>query len=179
MKWNRMKKAGTWTFFFSMLILNLISFTYINGCGDEDFDVSLNGTELCGKSTGLVIRILDGDTVELKDGRKIRYLHVDTPEISRSENGKHECFGEEAKELNTQLVLDRVVNLEYDLNCYDRFDRTLAFVSVDNRMVNKILVERGYGELMIISPNNKYEEEFEILEEEARKVKAGIWGICL
>ena len=45
--------------------------------------------------------------------------------------------------------------------------------------VNKILVERGYGELMIISPNNKYEEEFEILEEEARKVKAGIWGICL
>ena len=45
-------------------------------------------------------------------------------------------------------------------------------------MINKVLIERGYGELMIILPNNKYEEEFEVLEEEARENRAGIWGLC-
>ena len=45
-------------------------------------------------------------------------------------------------------------------------------------MVNKILVERGYARLMIIPPNNKYKEEFELLRDQARKTKAGIWGRC-
>ena len=76
-------------------------------------------------------------------------------------------------------MLDKVVNLEYDLNCFDRFKRTLAFVSIEDRMINKILVERGYGELMIISPNVKHQEEFELLEEKARDTDAGIWGRCL
>ena len=167
-------------FVLGMLILNIMWFTSVSGCGNDSCE-SLNDVEdfVCGKSTGLVTRIIDGDTVELKDGRKIRYLHVNTPEISRSESGEDECFSQQAKEINRQLVLDKVVNLEYDLNCFDRFKRTLAFVSIEDRMINKILVERGYGELMIISPNVKHQEEFELLEEKARDTDAGIWGRCL
>ena len=180
MKWDRLRKAGTWAFFFGLIVLFLyIVWVFsINGCGGNEFNEALGATEPCGSPTGLVVRILDGDTVELKDGRKIRYLHVDTPEISRSESKESDCFGDEAKKLNTELVLNKTIDLEYDLNCYDRFSRTLAFVSVDGRMINKILIERGYGELMIILPNNKYEEEFEALQEEARETRAGIWGIC-
>ena len=70
-------------------------------------------------------------SLPIKDGRKIRYLHVDTPEISRSENKESDCFGDEAKKLNTELVLNKTVDLEYDLNCYDMFSRTLAFLSID------------------------------------------------
>ena len=45
-------------------------------------------------------------------------------------------------------------------------------------MVNKILIERGYGELAIYEPNTAREAEFKALEEEARETQAGLWGAC-
>lgn len=140
--------------------------------------VRLSPSSACGSEEAKVVRVLDGDTIELEDGSTVRYLHVDTPELAQNEDDEDECFAGYAKQLNEELVLGRVVRLEYDLNCTDAYARTLAFVSVDNRMVNKTLIERGYGKLLIMPPNLSREAEFVALEKQARENAAGIWGAC-
>ena len=135
-------------------------------------------SSLCGSEEAVVARVLDGDTVELEDGKKIRYLHIDTPEIAHNGVEQDQCFAQEARQLNQELVQGKTVQLEYDLNCADRFGRTLAFVSVEGRMVNQILIERGYAELAIYAPNVALEDEFKALEEQARETQAGLWGAC-
>jgi micrococcal nuclease len=147
----------------------------ISACGGLG-QTGLNS--LCGSEEAVVARVLDGDTVELEDGKKIRYLHVDTPEIAHNGVEQDQCFAQEARQLNQELVEGKTVQLEYDLNCADRFGRTLAFVSVEGRMVNQILIERGYAELAIFEPNVALEDEFKALEEQARETQAGLWGAC-
>ena len=75
-------------------------------------------------------------------------------------------------------LVERTVELEYDEECTDRFDRLLAFVKVDGRMVNEVIVERGFGQVLVIPPNVKYQSEFEMLEARAKDNRAGIWGAC-
>ena len=145
-------------------------------CGTDDLSFGR-----CGPTTGTVTRIVDGDTIEILFGSevyKVRYLNVDAPEMSGSESGGPECLAEDAKLLNEQLTFERTVELEYDTECTDRFDRLLAFVKVDGRMVNEVIVERGFGQVLVIPPNVKYQSEFEMLEARAKENRAGIWGAC-
>ena len=144
------------------------------GCGEP----TLEAVSRCGDSRGKVTRVLDGDTVELENGTKIRYLHVDTPELSQGVEEPHQCMGDEARVLNETLVLEKTVSLEYDFNCVDGYGRTLAFVSVEGRSVNETLIERGYAELLIREPNVAREETYRALEAAAQEAKAGIWGAC-
>jgi micrococcal nuclease len=132
----------------------------------------------CGEATGYVERVLDGDTVELRDGRKIRYLLVNTPEIAHHAGEVPECFGNEARALNESLVNGATVRLEYDEECQDRYERTLAYVWLGDVMVNEILLTRGYARLLVIPPNERYESEFEALEQAAQDASAGLWGAC-
>ena len=145
-------------------------------CGTDDLSLGR-----CGPMTGTVTRIVDGDTIELLFGSeiyKIRYLNVDAPEMSGGDGGGPECLAEDAKLLNEQLTFERTVELEYDVECTDRFDRLLAFVKVDGRMVNEVIIERGFGQVLVIPPNVKYQSEFEILEARAKDNRAGVWGAC-
>lgn len=134
-----------------------------------------SGEDRCGPSSGIVARVLDGDTIELDTGEKIRYLMIDTPEVS----GNLECYGEEAKQLNTELVAGKEVKLIYDVECTDRFDRLLAYVSVGDREINSLLVERGYACVLYIAPNGaERKNEFDSLESLARQADKGLWGVC-
>lgn len=129
----------------------------------------------CGPRKGIVSSVIDGDTIELETGEKIRYLMVNTPETS----GPAECYGDEARSFNVDLVEGREVKLKYDVECEDRFQRLLAYVSVDGREVNSLLVERGYACVLYIEPNGEdRREEFENLEFEARADNKGMWGSC-
>ncbi|MBI5508815.1 MAG: thermonuclease family protein [Deltaproteobacteria bacterium] len=132
----------------------------------------------CGPADGLVVNVVDGDTVDLATGVRIRYLLVDTPEVPHSTAPDSCCFGPEAKELNTSLVLNQAVKLEYDQECQDHFGRTLAYVSLDERMVNEILLERGYARLEVIPPNEKHAADFEAIQAAAKAADAGLWGAC-
>ena len=133
------------------------------------------GSSECGPTGGTVARVIDGDTIELESGDTIRYLMVDTPENTTSV----ECYGPEATAFNADLVEGKDVDIEYDTECTDRFDRTLAYVSVDGREVNSLLVERGFGCVLYIPPNGtEREEEFDALEETARSESRGLWGAC-
>jgi micrococcal nuclease len=129
-----------------------------------------------GADTAIVTNIVDGDTVDLDTGVRVRYLMVDTPE---STGGATDCFGQNAKTFNSDLVLNKEVELTYDVEREDRFGRTLAYVSVDGMEVNTLLVERGYGCVLYIPPNGEDRRtEFETLEATAKQELRGMWGQC-
>lgn len=130
----------------------------------------------CGPGEATVERIVDGDTIDLAGGARIRYLLVNTPETT---GGKNECYGTNAVTFNTDLVLGKRVALRYDTECTDRFDRTLAYVTVAGQEVNTLLVERGYACVLHIPPNgDDRAEEFGALEDAARAANRGLWGAC-
>ena len=131
-------------------------------------------------STAVVSRVIDGDTVELADGRRLRYLGINTPELRRRAGTQWvyhpEPFGEEAAAANQQLVAGKTVRLEYDARPYDKYSRLLAYVYVGKRSVNAELLARGLARVLIIPPNVRHAEEFEALQRQARQQRAGLWG---
>lgn len=143
--------------------------------GDEGEAGDGDAGSSCGPTTGTVLRVVDGDTLELVSGERIRYLLVDTPESTTEQ----ECFGEEAKEFNRDLVEGQEVSIRYDVDCADRFDRLLAYVSVGGREVNRLLVERGFACVLQIDPNGVDRvSEYQELETAARVQSRGLWGAC-
>lgn len=130
----------------------------------------------CGPTTAHVERVIDGDTIELTTGERVRYLLVDTNEIT---NGHNDCYGPEARLLNESLVGGMDVHLAYDQECTDRYGRLLAYVTVGTREVNTILVERGYACTLYIPPDGSARrKEFQALESQAKNAKRGMWGAC-
>ena len=88
----------------------------------------------------VVSRVIDGDTIELIDGIKIRYIGINTPEVNQP-------GGKEATEANRALVEGEKVRLEYDVQQQDKYGRTLAYVSLeDGTFVNAELVKQGYAQ---------------------------------
>lgn len=138
------------------------------GCGGEG--------SVCGPTSGVVANIVDGDTIDLETGERVRYLMIDTPE---STGGADDCFGENAKTFNSDLVLGETVTLAYDVECEDPFGRLLAYVSVGGTEVNTHLVDRGYACVLHISPNGDDRvDEFQALEDAAKAADRGMWGLC-
>lgn len=177
----------------SLIVRPLIALALLGAtaCGDD----TVTPATSCDPTSGFVERIIDGDTIELSTGEKVRYLLVDTPEIEKCDDDSsdacwesaaagHECFGDEARELNRRLVQDREIEIRYDEDqCFDFFGRVLGYVYVDGRMVNEILVERGYGRVLIERPEShpgSYEHEFDFcdLEQRAFEARLGLWGVC-
>ncbi|MBI5416733.1 thermonuclease family protein [Candidatus Poribacteria bacterium] len=123
-------------------------------------------------SFAIVTRVVDGDTIVLSDSRTIRYIGMDTPEFFIS---SQTIAAEKASKENENLVLNKSVRLEYDSMLKDKYGRTLAYVFVDNIMVNKELIRRGYALVYTFLPNNKYYKELADAEKEARFSKSGLW----
>src|SRR3989344_3252133 len=83
-----------------------------------------------------VTKVVDGDSFETKDGRRIRLLGVDAPE---SDN----CMGPQAKEALEIMIEGKVVKLANQVK--DDYGRILANVFVSSVFVNKELVKKGLG----------------------------------
>lgn len=129
----------------------------------------------CGPTEGVVERVIDGDTIELATGERVRYLLVDTPEVSEPPD----CFGPEASDYNRSLVEGQTIELSYDEECYDRYDRLLAYVTLDGRSINELLLSRGFACVLHIAPNGASRvEDYRRLEETAEVGQVGLWGAC-
>ena len=141
----------------------------------------------CQPLEGTVERIIDGDTVELRSGQRVRYLLVDAPELGDTE-AQNDCFAGEARDLNRLLLEGREVRLEYDQGqCTGLFGRLLPYVWLGDRMINEVLLERGYAfvprDILANRPENHpepYEQEqrFLHLEAVAQAANRGLWGAC-
>jgi len=124
----------------------------------------------------MVDRVIDGDTIVLTTGDKIRYLLINAPETT---DGHHDCYGENATQFNSDMVSGKMVDLTYDVQCTDMYGRLLAYVSVDGQDVNSLMVERGYACVLHIPPDgDDRAQEFEDLQSEAKAANRGLWGAC-
>ena len=132
-----------------------------------------------------VRRVVDGDTVELQDGRLLRYIGIDTPEVRRRVGDRWvvdpEPYGKAATEVNRRWVEGKGVRLEYDVQTHDRFGRLLAYVYVAEKsgtemMVNAELLRQGFAQPLTIPPNVRYAERFRTLAAEARDARRGLWS---
>jgi micrococcal nuclease len=122
-----------------------------------------------------VKRVNDGDTVELKDGRLVRYIGVDAPEINH-ERHTAEPFGFEARRENAELIRSGRLRIEFDVERFDPYGRTLAYVFLpDGSMVNTLLVKAGLAMCYHKLPNVKYSGQLLVAQREAMTGRRGIW----
>ncbi len=123
-----------------------------------------------------VKRVNDGDTVQLTDGRLVRYLGVNAPEIDHQSHTA-EPFGFEAAERNREWIGTRRIRLEFDLDRFDDYGRTLAYVFLaDGSVANEKLLQAGLAYCYAKQPNFKYEERLLRAQRAAMQVRAGIWS---
>lgn len=121
-----------------------------------------------------VAEVLDGDTIKLNDARVVRYIGLDAAE-------KDECFSQEAKTINAELILGKTVRLEMDTNEMDRFGRYLAYVFVQDEtgkevFVNQYLLGEGAGEFFLDTVNTRYQAILVQAAEQAHKEKK-VYGV--
>ena len=131
-----------------------------------------------------VVKVRDGDTIELDNGMVIRYLYVDTPETVKVGTSV-QCFGPEASQFNKDYVYDKVVRVVKDKGDTDQYGRQLRMVFIEGKdsrdpkqSVNAELIKLGFAKAKFYSPNTKYKNEITALEQEAKDKKLGLWSAC-
>jgi endonuclease YncB( thermonuclease family) len=117
----------------------------------------------------LVTRVIDGDTIDVRlNGKteRIRYVQINTPERADP------CFAESTR-ANADLVAGKTVRLLHSKKLTDPFGRLLHYVYVGDIMVERVLVEQGWAEVVLYPPNDMHYEEFVRLEAEAAAAGRG------
>lgn len=198
-KSGQIKKIRNYLILFVVLVLSVVIIRAVNlNVLHKETDPTITVVETTQENTTLhkatVERVVDGDTVYVvlegeEQETKVRLIGVNTPESVSSDESKNCEEGEQASEYTkTILSPGKVVYLEYDEERTDKYDRTLAYIwlqdgvettSVENMrtyMFNVKLLLDGQAEAMTVAPNNKYEKEFKVFEQEAKNNQTGFWG---
>lgn len=126
-------------------------------------------------------KCVDGDTIKVKVKNKeatVRMLAVDTPESVHPKK-KVEYYGKEASDYTCNLITNaKKIELEYDSNSdkYDKYERLLAWVFVDDYLLQDKLVRNGYAEVAYLYDNYKYTDLLKDHEVLAKQEHIGIWN---
>jgi micrococcal nuclease len=136
------------------------------------------------KQPGLytINHFVDGDTIAVNmNGVKetVRFIGVDTPETHKP-NTPVQCYGPAAAAYTKATIGNGSVRLASDpLNTdRDRYGRLLRYVYLqDGRLLNKLLIQNGYGFYYPYFPFSK-KEEFAAVEKTAMAAHKGLWGNC-
>lgn len=124
-----------------------------------------------------VSRVIDGDTIQLENGDKVRYIGIDTPETVDPSKAI-QCFGKEASNKNKELVEGKEVRLVKDVSDKDRYGRLLRYVYVGDLFINLELVKQGYAYSYTYPPDVKFQNIFVEAQKTARENKLGLWSAC-
>jgi endonuclease YncB( thermonuclease family) len=123
-----------------------------------------------------ILKITDGDTIQVSTGKKIRLLQIDTPEPMSSE-----CYSSEATAALTKLISGKTLRLESDPVSadIDQFGRDLRYIFVGKVNINLKMVELGAAApLFYKGERGKYWSQLLKAAEKAKKNKVGLWGKC-
>jgi len=150
----------------ALAIVGLLSVLSLTACnGDESVEAK-------------VVRVVDGDTFEAEYGgatKKVRLLNINTPE-TKHPNKIVECQGPEATEfLEGKLPAGSTVELRFDEEKTDRFDRVLAAAFVGDELINASIARAGLGVAEIHGANAKYYDPVKTAQDEAAQNKAGLY----
>lgn len=132
----------------------------------------------CGAADWTTVRtVVDGDTIILTDGRHVRYIGIDTPEIDH-ENHRAAPMGYEARALNRRLVQGQRLKLVTDREAKDHYGRTLAYVYRDDGLfVNAELLKQGCAFCLFMRPNISRSKELLLAQKEAMAEGRGLWQL--
>jgi len=131
--------------------------------------VADDGSNQSEEEIGQVTRVVDGDTIDvLLNGvnTRVRYLQMNTPE-------RNEPCSRDATQANAELVAGKTVRLVPDKELVDPYDRLLRYIYVGDVLVNRVLVEGGWAEVVLYPPNDAHYDEFVQLEAEAAAAGRG------
>lgn len=117
----------------------------------------------------IVDYVVDGDTVELRTGERIRLIGINTPETGQP-------YSSDAKNKLKKLIEGKQVKLEKDITDKDQYGRLLRYIWLDNVFVNLEMVKQGYANSYTYPPDVKYQEQFLSAEKQARESKIGLWA---
>ena len=127
-------------------------------------------------TAAVVEYVHDGDTLFLEDGRKVRLLGINTPEIGDD----RECYGEEATAaLRALLPEGTEVLVASDIEPLDQYGRSLLFVYTDGGLnVNLEMIAKGAATVEMYEPNVLLRDQLYAAERAARDAGLGLWGVC-
>lgn len=136
-----------------------------------------------------VVRVIDGDTIQIESGEEVRLIGIDCPEVGDSDKLYRQAeqlhmdvrsvreMAQKAAGFTSTLVYGRQIRLELDAEQYDKYSRLLAYVFLpDGAMLNELIVRKGYALLLTIPPNVKYQQRFKEALAEAQLNEQGLWG---
>jgi micrococcal nuclease len=181
MEWKKVIKTGVLFFAF-----------FLSSCGRQDpgsgtvrlpFGGSPNYNDI------MVRRAVDGDTLQLANGERVRLIGIDTPEMHESTKLRRDsrkggqdirtikALGRKSYEFTRGLAEGKRVRLEFDVERHDRYGRLLAYAYLieGDIFVNAEIVRQGYASLLTYPPNVKYADLFSQLYREAREARRGLW----
>lgn len=115
-----------------------------------------------------VSKVIDGDTIDLKNNMRLRLIGINTPE-------KDMYFFEEAKAFMEIMVLGKQVKLEKDVTDKDMYGRYLRYVYLPDIFVNLEMIKSGFANAYTYPPDVKYTDKFIKAERNARLNEAGLW----
>ena len=123
-----------------------------------------------------VERVVDGDTLLLSAGERVRLIGVDTPE-TKHPHLPPEPLGREASEFTRRFVEGQPVELRFDRERRDQYDRVLAYVWADDLCLNEELILAGYSRAETRFPySSVMKGRFQRAEQQARQARRGIWA---
>ncbi len=126
-------------------------------------------------------KCIDGDTASFiinKEEKTVRFLAINTPEVGGGLE-KEEPFGKEASTFTCEkLKKAKKIVLEFDSNSdkEDKYGRILAFVYVDDELLESLLIENGLAEIKYVYGDYSHLDELKKIESIAKDNKIGIWS---
>jgi len=148
-----------------------------------------------GAAAGVVTRVVDGDTIEVRIGGEVedvRLIGVDTPETVKP-GTPVQCFGPRASHFTKRRLTGRRVRLVFGVERRDVYGRLLAYVYLADRassppqqgqspqrgrFFNPMLLRRGLARTLTIPPNDRFAPRFKRVELAAARAGRGLWGAC-
>ena len=125
-----------------------------------------------------ISRVVDGDTIELEGGTRVRFIGINTPETVDPRKAV-ECFGKEASDYTKALLKDGLVVLKKDISDTDKYGRLLRYIYLpDGTFINLKLVEDGYAYANPYPPDIAHSKEFSAAQTAAREASRGLWASC-
>lgn len=127
----------------------------------------------------IVVRVIDGDTIELSNKKVIRFIGVDTPEKNHPTR-KVECFATAASNKTAELLTNQEVEIKLDGSQAekDKYGRTLAYVyrKSDNLFINKELIAQGYAYEFTFNTPYQFQSDFKEAQKNAEQNDLGLWS---
>ena len=127
----------------------------------------------------LVTRVVDGDTIVVEINgteEKVRLIGIDTPESVHPDADRNVEYGKIASAFTEEQIEGKLVSLEFDVQERDKYGRLLAYVYLDDKMFNEMLLAEGHAMVATYPPNVKYVDRFLEIQSQAREAKLGLWA---